>query len=150
MSPGAPRGGGQGGRGAGSGSGRGGFKLFPGNPLSRAEVRRLVDWFHRKFHEEVTAYLLDEKVFDIIPPHKRLTVNVHLDGLQETHDYVCAKDGVFVKAMEMIRESKRRGYHTTTNTTVFKETNVDEVEELLSQLAEIPVDGMLISPGYQY
>jgi hypothetical protein len=38
-------------------------------------------------------------VFGIIPPHKRLTVNVHLDGLQETHDYVCAKDGVFVKAL---------------------------------------------------
>ena len=30
------------------------------------------------------------------------------------------------------------------------ETDIDEVEELLRQLAEIPVDGMLISPGYQY
>src|SRR5262245_46598220 len=96
------------------------------------------------------ALLLDEKVFGKIPPHKRLTVNVHLDGLEETHDYVCAKDGVYTKALEMIRESKRRGYHTTTNTTVFKETNIDEVEELCRQLSEIPVDGMLISPGYQY
>ena len=96
------------------------------------------------------ALLLDEKVFGTIPPHKRLTINVHLDGLEETHDYVCAKEGVYDKALEMIRESKRRGYHTTTNTTVFKETDVDEVEELCRRLAEIPVDGMLISPGYQY
>ena len=96
------------------------------------------------------ALLLDEKVFGIIPPHKRLTINVHLDGLEETHDYVCAKDGVYDKALEMIRESKRRGYHTTTNTTIFKETNIDEVEELCRRLSEIPVDGMLISPGYQY
>jgi len=96
------------------------------------------------------ALLLDEKVFGIVPPHKRLTINVHLDGLRETHDYVCAKDGVYDQALEMIREAKRRGYHTTTNTTVFKETDIDEVEELCRRLAEIPVDGMLISPGYQY
>jgi glutathione S-transferase len=40
-----------------------GFQPFPGDEASRAEVRRLVDWFHRKFHEEVTAYLVEEKVF---------------------------------------------------------------------------------------
>ncbi len=40
-----------------------GFRPFPGEPLARTEVRRLVDWFHRKFHDEVTSYLVDEKVF---------------------------------------------------------------------------------------
>ncbi|MGB2932823.1 MAG: glutathione S-transferase family protein [Methyloceanibacter sp.] len=40
-----------------------GFKLFPGEAPARAETRRLVDWFHRKFNEEVTAYLVDEKVY---------------------------------------------------------------------------------------
>jgi glutathione S-transferase len=40
-----------------------GFQPFPGDAMARAEVRRLVDWFHRKFHEEVTDYLVVEKVF---------------------------------------------------------------------------------------
>jgi glutathione S-transferase len=40
-----------------------GFQLFPGDAPARAEVRRLVDWFHRKFHDEVTSYLVEEKVF---------------------------------------------------------------------------------------
>lgn len=40
-----------------------GFRPFPGDVLARAEVRRLTDWFHRKFHDEVTSYLVDEKVF---------------------------------------------------------------------------------------
>ena len=31
------------------------FQPFPGEPAARAEARRLVDWFHRKFHEEVTV-----------------------------------------------------------------------------------------------
>jgi glutathione S-transferase len=41
----------------------GGFQPFPGDAAARAEVRRLVDWFHRKFHDEVTNYLVEEKVF---------------------------------------------------------------------------------------
>ncbi len=43
--------------------------------------------------------------------------------MRETHDMVCARQGVFDKAIEMIREAKRRGYHVMTNTTVFKETD---------------------------
>jgi glutathione S-transferase len=39
------------------------FRSFPGDPAARAEARRLVDWFHRKFHDEVTSYLVEEKVF---------------------------------------------------------------------------------------
>jgi glutathione S-transferase len=41
----------------------GGFQPFPGDGAARAEVRRLVDWFHRKFHDEVTSYLVEEKVY---------------------------------------------------------------------------------------
>jgi glutathione S-transferase len=31
------------------------------NPLARAEVRRLVGWFDRKFYTEVTSFLVGEK-----------------------------------------------------------------------------------------
>ena len=96
------------------------------------------------------ALLLDKKLFDIIPPHKQLFVNVHLDGMKATHDFVCARDGVFDKAVAMIKESKARGYLTLTNTTVFKETDVKEVEQLCDYLTELNVDGIMISPGYQY
>ena len=37
--------------------------LFPGNREDRAEVRRLVDWFHQKLDREVTSDLLHEKVY---------------------------------------------------------------------------------------
>jgi len=39
------------------------FRPFPGDETDRAEIRRLADWFHRKFYDEVTAYLVEEKVF---------------------------------------------------------------------------------------
>jgi glutathione S-transferase len=46
-----------------------GFQLFPGDAEARIETRRLVDWFHRKFNDEVTGYLVDEKVFRRFGPN---------------------------------------------------------------------------------
>ncbi|MFM9850811.1 MAG: glutathione S-transferase family protein [Hyphomicrobiaceae bacterium] len=37
--------------------------LFPGDARARAEVRRLVDWFHVKMDVEVTGELLREKLY---------------------------------------------------------------------------------------
>ena len=45
-----------------------GFQPFPGSPAERAEARRLVDWFHHKFYQEVTDYLVVEKVFRRFEP----------------------------------------------------------------------------------
>ncbi len=36
--------------------------LMPGGPVDRAEVRRLIAWFLQKFDEEVTGYLVNEKI----------------------------------------------------------------------------------------
>lgn len=36
--------------------------IFPGSHEDRAEIRRLVDWFHGKLFEEVTRDMLHEKV----------------------------------------------------------------------------------------
>jgi glutathione S-transferase len=42
--------------------------LFPGGREDRAEVRRLVDWYHGKFDREVTRELLVEKVYNSMRP----------------------------------------------------------------------------------
>ena len=45
-----------------------GFELFPGDSDARAEVRRLVDWFHRKFDREVSRDLSAEKIVPRLVP----------------------------------------------------------------------------------
>jgi hopanoid biosynthesis associated radical SAM protein HpnH len=130
-----------------------GVSICGGEPTIYPELPDLIAGIiarRRHIYLCTNALLLDKKVYGVIPPHKRLTINVHLDGLRETHDMVCDRKGVFEKAIEMIREGKRLGYHVWTNTTVFRETKVEEIESLCEQLAELGVDGMLISPGYQY
>ncbi len=42
--------------------------LIPGNREDRAEVRRLIDWYHGKFDREVTRELLIEKVYNSMRP----------------------------------------------------------------------------------
>jgi hopanoid biosynthesis associated radical SAM protein HpnH len=124
-----------------------------GEPTVYPELAELVAGIiERKRHIYLctNALLLDQKVFGRVPPHKRLTINIHLDGMRETHDYVCNRAGVWDKAVAMTAEAKRLGYHVITNTTVFKETDIDEVEELCRLLSGLGIDGMLVSPGYHY
>ena len=124
-----------------------------GEPTIYPELPELVsEIIQRKRHIILctNGLLLDENLYGTIPPHKRLQINVHLDGMKETHDYVCARDGVFDKAIAMIKEGVKLGHHMMANTTIFKETSMDEVEELCKLLTDLGVEGMLVSPGYQY
>ncbi len=70
--------------------------------------------------------------------------------MRETHDFVCDRDGVFDKAIAMIQKGLALGYQMCTNTTVFRETSVEEIEEMMKLLASLGVKGMFISPGYHY
>lgn len=125
-----------------------------GEPLVYPELPELIAAIiERRRHVYLctNALLADRRLFGVIPPHRRLTINVHLDGMRGTHDYVTDREGVFDTAVGAIGRAKELGYHVITNTTVFKETEIDEVEELCEFLTEeCDVDGMLISPGYQY
>ncbi len=59
------------------------FQPFPGEPTARAETRRLTDWFHRKFHEEVTSYLVDEKVFRRFGPQ---SASPNMEAMRAGHE----------------------------------------------------------------
>ena len=84
-------------------------------------------------------------------PNPRLTFVVHLDGMQEIHDYICDYPGLWDIAVDAIRTAREGGFRVTTNTTIFKETEVDDVIEMMAYLTnEVGIDGMLVAPGYQY
>ncbi|MCG8366913.1 MAG: DUF3463 domain-containing protein, partial [Pseudanabaenales cyanobacterium] len=64
--------------------------------------------------------------------------------------FVCNRQGVFDRAIEMVKRGKELSYHIYLNTTVFKETKVEEVEALCQLVDQLKVNGILISPGYEY
>jgi hopanoid biosynthesis associated radical SAM protein HpnH len=83
-------------------------------------------------------------------PTSRLFFNVHLDGLEKTHDICVERDGVFREAIEGIKAAKAAGFLVTSNTTVYKETDIEEIADLFAYLQKLGVDGHMISPAYSY
>ncbi len=86
----------------------------------------------------------------IIAPSRWMYWNVHLDGLERTHDLIVEREGVFKECILAIRMAKLLGYQVATNTTVYKETDVAEIEGMFAYLSSLGVDGHTISPGYEY
>src|SRR5689334_15580555 len=86
----------------------------------------------------------------VIRPSKWTYWNVHIDGLEYTHDLIVEREGVFQECVEAIKMAKLLGYQVATNTTVYKETEVKEIEEMFEFFSSMEVDGHTISPGYDY
>jgi hopanoid biosynthesis associated radical SAM protein HpnH len=83
-------------------------------------------------------------------PTRRMFFNVHLDGLEDTHDRAVEREGVFQAAIEGIKAAKQAGFLVCTNTTVYKETDLDEIDALFAYLTRLGVDGFMLSPAYGY
>ena len=86
----------------------------------------------------------------VIRPTKWMYWNVHVDGLEYTHDLIVEREGVFKECIEAIKMAKILGFQVATNTTVYKETDVAEIEDMFKFLSSLEVDGHTISPGYEY
>jgi glutathione S-transferase len=52
--------------------------VLPGNREERAEVRRLVDWFHRKMDREVSEPMLEEKLVSRLRIEQAAAPNVEV------------------------------------------------------------------------
>src|SRR3989441_4250717 len=86
----------------------------------------------------------------VIAPNKWMYWNVHLDGLERTHDLIVEREGVFKECILAIKMAKLLGYQVATNTTVYKETDMQEIEQMFDLLSDLGVDGHTITPGYDY
>src|SRR4029077_9711882 len=86
----------------------------------------------------------------VISPNAWMYWSVHLYGLENTHDMIVERQGVFQECVLAMRMAKILGYQVATNTTVYRETDVAEIEHLFGYLATLGVDGHTISPGYEY
>src|SRR5271170_3254221 len=83
-------------------------------------------------------------------PTSSFFFNVHLDGLERTHDLCVERDGVFREAIDGIKAAKAAGFLVCSNTTIYKETDLEEIAGLFEYLRGLGVDGYMMSPAYSY
>ncbi len=100
--------------------------------------------------EKIRASVTDFQSKPVIAPSRYMYWNVHLDGLERTHDLIVEREGVFKECIAAMRMAKILGYQVATNTTIYKETEMDEIEKMFDYLSWLGIDGHTISPGYDY
>lgn len=83
-------------------------------------------------------------------PHPYFNLSVSLDGLARFHDSSRGRQGVYELAIKAIKSAKEEGFKVITNTTIYKETDVREIEALFEDLDALNVDGLLVTPAYPY
>ena len=123
-----------------------------GEPMIYPEIGRLVSEIlkRRKHIYLCTNGMFITRKLHQFKPTSRFFFNVHLDGLEETHDLAVERKGVFQEAVEGIKAAKKAGFMVCTNTTVYKDTNIDEIDALYGYLTRLGVDGFMLSPAYGY
>ena len=123
-----------------------------GEPLIYPEIETLIERFTslgKHVYLCTNGTLLEEKIARL-KPSSRLFINVHLDGMEATHDHMVERGGVFAAAVRGILDAKTAGFQVCTNTTVYKDTDMHEVAVLFDYLYELGVDGLMISPAFGY
>jgi len=132
----------------------------------RKKMREYLAATHAPSREPLLARLLAEKLVSekdlevirkgkadgrpVIRPSKWTYWNVHVDGLEYTHDLIVEREGVFKECVQAVKMAKLLGFQVATNTTVYRETEVREIEDMFRFFSWLGVDGHTISPGYDY
>src|SRR5271170_3990504 len=123
-----------------------------GEPMIYPELGRLTSEILKR---KKNIYLCTNGMFirkrlNEFKPTSRFFFNVHLDGLEKTHDLCVEKDGVFREAIDGIKAAKAAGFLVCSNTTIYKETDLEEIAGLFEYLRGLGVDGYMMSPAYSY
>jgi hopanoid biosynthesis associated radical SAM protein HpnH len=123
-----------------------------GEPTLHPQIDEIVNGITdtKKFVYMCTNALLMERVMKKIPPSKYFCFVVHLDGMEEAHDKSVYRKGVYKIATRAIKVALEQGYRVTTNTTVFNGVDEEDVIEMFEMVTEWGVEGVMVSPGYQF
>ena len=123
-----------------------------GEPLMHPAIGEIVARIvkQKRYVYLCTNALLYRKALRSIEPSPYFSFVVHLDGLRETHDVAVERKGVYDVAIKAIEAFRDAGHRVCTNTTLFSGNEPEEYHRLFAMLNEMGVEGMMVSPGFQY
>jgi hopanoid biosynthesis associated radical SAM protein HpnH len=123
-----------------------------GEPLIHPQIDRIVDGIiaQKRFVFLCTNGLLMEGAMEKIKPSRYFSWVVHLDGMAEQHDRWVERKGTWEKAMRAVERALAAGHRVCTNTTIFKNSDVDDLHSLFQRLTDLGVEGIMISAGFPY
>jgi hopanoid biosynthesis associated radical SAM protein HpnH len=123
-----------------------------GEPLLHKEMPRIVGGCLARGKVVIlcTNALLLEKQLDKFTPHRRLTLDIHLDGDREQHDWAVSRNGVYDRAVKALRAARARGFRVAINCTLFNNADPERMARFFDDVTAMGVDAIMVSPGYAY
>ena len=123
-----------------------------GEPLIHPRIGEIVSGLvdMKRYVYLCTNGTLLEQSIDKFQPSSHLLLNVHIDGPREVHDTIVEKAGAYDAAVAGIKAAVSRGFQVTVNTTVCRQTNMGQIDDLMSTLEQIGVQCFMLSPAYSY
>ena len=123
-----------------------------GEPLLHPQIKEIVEGLvaRKKYIYLCTNALLLKQKLHLFEPTKYLTFSVHVDGQREHHDFSVCLEGGYEQAIAGIKVAVERGFRVTTNTTLFDGADPNSVRAFFSEMMDLGVEGMMLSPGYSY
>jgi hopanoid biosynthesis associated radical SAM protein HpnH len=123
-----------------------------GEPTIHPQIDRILNQLvaQKYFVYCCTNGLLLERLLAKVPASKYLCWVVHMDGMEEKHDESVARAGVFKRAVASIETALDQGYRVCTNTTVFRNSDAEDLWEMFRLVKALGVEGSMISPGYEF
>jgi hopanoid biosynthesis associated radical SAM protein HpnH len=123
-----------------------------GEPLMHTQIKEIVEGLvaRKKYIYLCTNALLLKEKLHLFKPSKYLTFSIHLDGERVHHDFSVCREGGYEAAVEGVKAALAAGFRVTTNTTLFDGADPNSVRDFFDEMMNLGVEGMMLSPGYQY
>jgi len=87
---------------------------------------------------------------DEVAPSERLSFVVHLDGSDSTHSQITGNADVYGRAIEGIKKAARLNFKVRTNTTVYRNSNPEEITDLFRSVISSGAHSVMVSPAFDY
>lgn len=123
-----------------------------GEPLLHPQIKEIISVLikNKFFVYLCTNGLKLYEFIDEIKPDKRLSIVVHLDGLEGTHSKITRNNLVFKKALDGIKKAAKLNFTVRTNTTIYKDTDINEILSFFKMVTNYGVHSIMVSPGFYY
>jgi hopanoid biosynthesis associated radical SAM protein HpnH len=123
-----------------------------GEPLLHPDIDKIVNGIiaQKRFVNVATNGLLLESSLAKFTPSPYLCLVLHLDSMSEAHDRYSGRKGTFDNAVSSIKAAKKAGFQVLINTTIYKQTKIEEIKQLFKLLSGLRVNGIMIAPAFSY
>jgi hopanoid biosynthesis associated radical SAM protein HpnH len=95
-----------------------------------------------------TDGMLIRRRLHMIPPYTNFFWTVKLDGREAVHDGRAKRKGLFAEAVDGIKAAKNAGFFVVVGSTIYPDTDMNDLAALYEQLHAMHVDGYLLLAHY--